>query len=137
MRIQGYLEIDFKDLSTGELTELSVYLKSRGIDFYRVDTGTSEYYHCLVQNPDILDSILLELASRSPVLQGAWDEYGVPYGKVKNDKTGAIEGEAKYKFGLSKHLEHSHKVKDDGSIENLTTFNPLHQFYGWEPTKEY
>ena len=135
--IQGYLEIDFSDLSDDELEELRVSLKAKGIDFHRVDTGDSEYYHCLVQDPDVLDSVLTSLSSRSPVIQGAWDKNGIPYGKTKDEETGEVKGKAKYAFGLTKHFKHSKRVKEDGTKEQLTKFSPLHQYLGWDLTTEY
>ena len=133
--IQGYIEINFKKMEAEEFEEFFAAMKVAGIDFYRVD---SEYYHCLVQDPTVIEQMLPKIAGRSAVLQGAWDKHGVPYGKTKDAKTGEITGNAVYAFNKDKHLKHSKKTDPDtGKVTTETEFKPLHQFLGWELPTEY
>lgn len=137
MRYQGYLEIKFKSMTDEELSNFQANLKETGVDFYRVDTGDSEYYHCLIEDISLLESLLDSLSGRSPVLNGVWDKNGIPKGKVKNEETGEVTGDADYSFNLSKHLNHSKKIDDKGNKTTMTEFTPLHQYYGWVSPTEY
>lgn len=136
--IQGYVGLNFKKMGSEEFEAFFSEMKAAGIDFYRVDSGDSEYYHCLVQDPAVIDKMLPKIAGRSAVLQGAWDKHGVPYGKTKDAKTGEITGNAVYSFDKDKHLKHSKKIDPDtGEVTTETEFKPLHQFLGWEAPTEY
>ena len=139
---QGYLEIKHKSMDEEEFNEFTASLKEVGVDFYRVGERDDEYYHCLVQDPDVLKDLLKSLSGRSPVIQGMWDRHGTPKGKEKkvDEETGEVtySGDAEYSFDLSKHLKHSKKVNEEtGEKELETKFKPLHCFMGWEACTEY
>ena len=137
MSYQGYLEIKYKSMTDDELTTFKSNLKASGVDFYRVDTGDYEYYHCLIEDISVLESLLKQLSGRSPVLNGVWDKHGVPKGKVKDEETKKITRKADHSFDLSKHLSHSKKVDDKGNKETMTEFSPLHRYLGWDSPTEY
>lgn len=137
MSYQGYLEIKYKSMTDDELAEFKETLKAAGVDFYRIDTGNDEYYHCLIEDIGVLESLLKELSGRSPVLNGVWDKHGIPKGKLKDAKTKEITGNAEYTFNLDKHKKHSKKYDAKGNEEEVTEFIPLHQFLGWAKCQAY
>lgn len=128
MKAQGFLEIDYQEMTDDQYSEFLQQMQSYLLDFYRVDEGSREYYLCIIQDDSKLPELLELLSSRNPVLNGVWDAEAV--------------AQTDYTFSLSIHLSHTPKdicVNEDGSVTEVevTEFRPLHQFAGWPMVNEY
>lgn len=138
---QGYLEIKYKSMTDEDLEAFRQSLKDVGIDFHRIDVGDVEYYHCLIQDMSLLNTILETMSSRAPVIQGVWDKNGVPKGILKKtDDLGNVSfiGTSEYPFNVQKHKEHSKKIdQGTGLVELESEFKPPHCFLGWKPCTQY
>jgi len=145
MRVQGYIELDRKEMSDEEFEQFNQTLSQYNIHYSRVYKDTREYYFCILEDDKNLQVLLDALSVRKPKVIGMWDIEGVPYGKTKrrDEKTGEmlISGDAKYAFDLVSHIKNTPKeIKEkDGKIVKVavTSFKPLHGFFGWALCNEY
>lgn len=90
--------------------------------------------------------ILTIMKDRNVVINGMWDQQGIPYGQavitdiIGEETLQRFIGEPLYKFDLAMHLKHT---PDEISGENgeiktkVTWFKPLHSFSGWGTITEY
>ena len=145
MKVQGYIEIDYQEMTEAQYAEFSQKMQEFFIDFYRIDEGDREYYFCILQDDSKISEVLEFLTERNPTLNGVWDIEATPYGKnriVSEEGVVSIEGEATYSFDLTLHLAHTPPdviINEDGitTETKVTEFRALHGFAGWSAPTEY
>jgi len=171
MKAQGYLEIDYKEMSDDEFEEFNAFLSLYMINYKRLSRdGNREYYYCILKDESKLHDKEIEeegteptteyglmtlMADRNPIINGMWFRDGIPFGMEEKitfdlneegdneEVSRELLGEAKYNFDLSIHLKYTpdEVTYNEEGIETerteVTTYKPLHSFYGWVTGNEY
>lgn len=161
MRVQGYIELDYRAMSDEEFEEFNAFLRQYMVHYKRVHKASREYYFCIMRDQAkiqdqeidgiIVPGLMTLMAPRNPIINGLWQKDGVPFGKTKTvtydpnteEETIEITGEPEYPFDLDRHLVHTPTDKTydiDGNLLSETTvndFRPLHGFAGWTPGQKY
>jgi len=147
MRVQGYIELDYKEMSDEDFDQFNQFMNHYLMYYYRIHKAPREYYFCILEDAENLPVLLAAMTARNPVINGLWDIEGTPYGKTRsiNEETGevTISGDAEYGFNLGIHISHTPGdpiLDSEGNVsgyEIVTEFKPLHGFAGWELCHEY
>lgn len=123
--VQGYIEIDYIEMDDETFESFNTALKQFMIHYKRVHRSDREYYHCILKDMTVIDTLLASLSDRHPTINGLWNQDGTVY-----------DANA-YPFDLALHLSHQPDVityNADGEIESTTApieFSAIHQFGGW------
>lgn len=161
MKVQGYIELDYQAMDDDEFAAFNDFLRSYMVHYKRVHKANREYYFCIMRDVnkledqeidmEIVPGLLTIMASRNPIINGLWQQDGLPFGQTKlityDQETGEenieIIGEPEYSFDLNRHLAHTPTDKtydEEGSLLSETIvseYKPLHSFSGWKTCQAY
>jgi len=159
--VQGYIEINNKKMTDEEYEEFQQFLSKYFLNYKELSVIEGREYDSVIlkdinllndkqdEEGNIVPGILTIMKDRNVVINGMWNQNGIPYGQkrvteqIGEETISKLFGEPLYPFSLDMHLKHTPDdiiTDEEGNIISKTKINyfkPLHKFSGWGTIIEY